>query len=124
MSNKYTCDSGDVVTFLQSGSVRMTFGKGIAAEERQVSRGDIIQCARPTQLDGVVAYISTPQPPRTIAKHIYRGQTPRMSGYSIARMEMPSTGDKHVEELERRLAERGAAMRDRIARESAKLANG
>lgn len=111
---------GDVVTFLESQMVKVTYGKK-AATEFVVASGDVWSIDEPTKIIGETFHVSAPKVPRTISKRAYRQQPVRTCDVSLATLELPDTSDPLVRDLEARLEMRGAAMKARLLAETQKL---
>jgi len=106
---------GDVVTFLSEGTAKFGFGKGVNTESRLVSPGEIYLPERPTSVSDVDVTVARGVPPRTVMKRAYRPQNSRTCDLSLTSLELPSIEDARAKELERKLAERGAAMKQKLA---------
>ena len=113
--------TGAVVTFLESGTARFSFGKGKTAQELLVHAGEVMEIDQVTKIEGVDVHITPPKQRRTIAKRAHRPQKLRTCDFSFAQLELPDVGDQSLKDLETKLNERGALLRAKLAGEAKRL---
>jgi len=115
---------GDIVTFAETGTVKVNYGAGAKPEKMLVSQGEIWEVPNAVALDGVAVQVSPAKADRRLARRSGRMQKLRTCSESFASLEWPDTRDPIAMELEARLEARGAALKAQLLEAQARLQSG
>lgn len=118
------CRQGDVLTIMEKGTLRMTYGQGRRADELEVGEGEAIEILETCKCSGVEflqfqAPISRVKWKRQVIK-----QKPRICKENMTVLEIPDIVDPLVRDIEARLQLRGADLKARVRLEAERLRQG
>lgn len=116
--------SGDTVTVMEAGKLRMTYGQGRRADEIEVEEGEIVTISEACKIDGPEVIIWHAPRSRIALKRAALQQKPRYCGDKILKLEMSDPVNPLVRDIEQKLADRGAIMRALINAEAERLKSG
>jgi len=115
---------GDIVTFGETGTVKVNYGAGEKPEKMLVTQGEIWEVPKAVDLDGMPMQVSPSKTDRRLARRSGLMQKLRTCAESFASLEWPDTRDPLAMDLEARLEARGAALKARLLEAQARLKDG
>lgn len=118
------CRQGDVLTAMQDGTLRVTYGQGRKADEIEMGEGEAIEILETCKVSGIEFLRFQAPIDRLKWKRQVITQRQRKCSENMTVLEIPDIVDPLVRDIEMRLQLRGADMKARVRQEAERLRKG